>query len=103
MKIGKGGFAYIDLEGADLSNAVTIPGLNAAAAAAVKTGKPIVVTNLKNSTTVYGPLVCVAREGTSKAMIIDGLIGSTGTSNAAQLAIITVSAADSATVTIKTI
>ena len=56
----KGGYAVIDCTGVDLGNLGTVSGLYQKAKSAVGTGKPLVLTGIKNSTqkftdiTAYG-------------------------------------------------
>lgn len=54
----KGGFAYIDFEGQEISTTpITVPG----AYALVKTGKPVIFANVTFDDTIHSTSVCVSQ------------------------------------------
>lgn len=52
-----GGYAMVDFSGLDLSNPGTIPGIYARTKDALSTGKPVVISGVKNGNQAFTPMV----------------------------------------------
>ena len=55
--MNNGGYAMVDFTGLDLSNPGTITGIYAKTKAALSTGKPVVISGVKNGTQHFSPMI----------------------------------------------
>lgn len=65
-----GGYAMVDFTGLDLSNPGTIPGIYAKTKAALSTGKPVVISGVKNGNQAFTPMIAYGGEESSTSVFL---------------------------------
>lgn len=65
-----GGYAMVDFTGRDLSNPGTIPGIYAKTKAALSTGKPVVISGVKNGNQSFTPMIAYGGEESSTSVFL---------------------------------